>query len=88
MEEVLAEVLVGDPVRRFVDVFGQLADGADVGLLGPGREPSQRHVLEHALAQRCHDDLLSREHHERSFEGRSSAQTRGLAGLPYPPQAD
>jgi hypothetical protein len=36
MEKVLAEVLVGDQVWRFVKVPSELVDGVDVGLLGPG----------------------------------------------------
>ena len=38
MEEVLAQLLVGHEVRRLVEVLRQLADGADVGLLGARRE--------------------------------------------------
>jgi len=94
MEEVLAEVLVGDQVRRFAEVLGQLADGADVSLLGARRERAELHVLEHALAQRCHGGLLSAEREISptigvSSDARWDSQTEmDQRGLPYPPQAD
>jgi hypothetical protein len=36
MEEVLAEVLVGDQIRGRVEVLGEPVDGVDIGFLGPG----------------------------------------------------
>ena len=56
VEEILAEFLLGDPVGRFVVVFRQLADGAQVGLLGFLGHAAELHVFEHALSElRCHD---------------------------------
>jgi hypothetical protein len=50
VEEVLAEILLGEPVRAGVEMLGELADGGDVTLLCAGREPSELHVLGHPLA--------------------------------------
>jgi len=33
-DEVLAELLGGDVLRRFIEMFGELADAGPVGLLG------------------------------------------------------
>ena len=54
VEEVLAEIVLGELVWPSVEVRSQLADGVDVGLLGPGREPAELHVFQHALAKRSH----------------------------------
>ena len=54
MEEVLAEVVLGEPIGRRVEVSGELPDGVDVGLLGARRESAELHVFEHALAQWRH----------------------------------
>ena len=94
VQEVLPQLLVGHEVGRFVEVRGQLADGADVGLLGPRRERAELHVLEHALAQRCHGGLLSAEREISpaigvSSDARWDSQTEvDERGLHYPPQAD
>jgi hypothetical protein len=39
----------------------ELAYGCNVGLLGPCREPSELHIVDHPLTKRGHRDLLSRE---------------------------
>ena len=94
LEEVLPQLLVRHEVRRFAEVRGQLADGADVGLLGARRERAELHVLEHALAQRCHGGLLSAEREISpaigvSSDARWDSQTEvDERGLSYPPQAD
>ena len=38
VEEVLTQFLLGDEIRRFVIVLGELADRSGVGLLGAGGE--------------------------------------------------
>ena len=56
VEEILAEFLLGDPVWRLVVVFGQFADGAQIGFLGFLGHAAELHVFEHALSElRCHD---------------------------------
>ncbi len=54
VEEVLAEIVLGEPIGRRVEVSGELPDGVGVGLLGARREPAELHVLEHALAKWRH----------------------------------
>jgi len=54
VEEVLAEVVLGELVGRAVEVPGQLPDGVDVGLLRPCRESAELHVFEHAVAKWRH----------------------------------
>jgi hypothetical protein len=55
VEEVLAELVLPELVGGPVEVCGQLADGADVGLLGPRGEPPELQVFEHVLAEWRHD---------------------------------
>ena len=56
VEEILAKFLLGDPVRRLVVVFGELADGAQVRLLGFLGHAAELHVFEHPFSElRCHD---------------------------------
>jgi hypothetical protein len=51
VQEVLAEIVLGEAIGGPVEVPGELADSVDVGLLGAGREPAELHVFEHALAK-------------------------------------
>jgi hypothetical protein len=54
VQEVLAEIVLGEAIRGPVEVPGKLADRVNVGLLGAGREPAELHVFEHALAKGGH----------------------------------
>lgn len=54
VEEVLPQFLLGDLAGGLAVVLRELADGRDVGLLRSGRVPPERHVLDHALPERCH----------------------------------
>lgn len=72
-EEILAEFLLGDPVWLLVVVFGQLADGTQVRLLGFLGHAAELHVLEHAFSElRCDVPPLKeriREPSSRSISG-------------------
>jgi hypothetical protein len=48
----------GVDIGRFVDPLGELADGAEVGLVSPIGEPRQLQVLEHALGERREGDAF------------------------------
>ncbi len=50
VEEVGAELILGDEVGGLGIVTGELLDGLDVTGLGAGSETAKLHVLEHALA--------------------------------------
>jgi len=52
VEEVVADLGLGEPVGRGAEVVGELSDGAEVGLLGERAESGELQVLEHALAER------------------------------------
>jgi len=54
VEEVQPELLLRDQVGRLRVVVGQFTDRAGIGLLGPGGEAPQLHVLDHPLAERAH----------------------------------
>jgi hypothetical protein len=49
-EQVLAQLGLGDLVRRLAEVGGELADGAQVRLLGALAEAGELQLLAHALA--------------------------------------
>ena len=60
MEEVAADLLFADPVGWYVDVVGELPDGAEVGFLSVIAESGQLKVLEHLLTEcRSHGQVLS-----------------------------
>jgi hypothetical protein len=60
VEEVIADLLLTEPVGRCVEAVGELPDGAEVSLLGAFAEASQLEVLEHPLAEcRGHLKVLS-----------------------------
>ena len=50
MKEVIADLLLAQPVGWGVEVLGELPDGAEVGLLGVFAESGQLKVLDHPLA--------------------------------------
>ena len=52
VQKVVAEMFPGELVRTGAIVFGQLADGGHIALLGSCREPPQLHTLNHPLTQR------------------------------------
>ena len=59
VEEVVADLLLAEPVGRGVEVVGELPDGAEVGLLGALAEPGELEVLSHPLAEcRGHVEVL------------------------------
>src|SRR5215213_7610697 len=63
-EEVLAQLGLGDLVGRPAEVGGELADRAQIRLLGTLAQAGELQLLAHALAQRrgagrVHDGLLS-----------------------------
>ena len=60
VQEVLAQFLFADVGGRFLDVVGQLAHGAGVGLLGARREPLELQILDEALPQIRRDVARSR----------------------------
>jgi hypothetical protein len=49
-----SEFNLGDELRGFGVVGGELLDSEEVDGLSFGREATELHVLEHALAQSCH----------------------------------
>lgn len=55
-EEILSEFFLGDEVGRLVVVLGELADGADIGLLGSLGETSELKTLDHSLSKLGHHD--------------------------------
>ena len=60
VQEVVAELLLGEPVGRRVEVVGELPDGAEVGLLGAFAEPGELEVLVHPPTERGgHGKVLS-----------------------------
>jgi len=50
IEEILAQFFIADLIGRFAIVQRQMLDGLEIGALGVGRETTQLHVLDHALA--------------------------------------
>ncbi len=52
VEEVVADLLLGEPVGRGVEVVGELPDGAEVSVLGALAEAGELEVLEHPLTER------------------------------------
>jgi len=54
IEEVLAELCLGDPIEWFAQMRGELADCVDVGFLGPCGETPKLHILDHATAEWRH----------------------------------
>ena len=52
VEEVLAQILLGESVRAGVEMLPQLADPGGVALLSPCGEAPQLHILNHPLMQR------------------------------------
>jgi hypothetical protein len=59
MELVLTDLSGSEFGRATAEVQSKSGHLAGVGFLGRGREIADLHVLEHALAQRGHDVLLS-----------------------------
>ena len=51
VQEVVADLLLGEPVGRGVEVVGELPDGAEVGLLGALAQAGELEVLVHPLAE-------------------------------------
>jgi hypothetical protein len=61
VEQVLAELLLGDLIGRLVEVGGEPLDGAEVSLLSSLSEPGELETLVHALTQASgHEWFLSR----------------------------
>jgi hypothetical protein len=51
VEEILTELRLGEAIGRGVVVVGELADGAEVGVLGAGGEPGELEVVGHAQTE-------------------------------------
>jgi hypothetical protein len=51
VEEIVADLRFGEPVGRGVEVVGEPADGAEIGVLSAGGESSELEVLGHALTE-------------------------------------
>jgi len=49
VQEVLAQLLLGELRRAGVEMLGELADGGDVAPLGPCGQPAELHILQHPL---------------------------------------
>ena len=49
IQEILAQVLLGDLIGTLMVVLGELADGGDVALLGPCGQAPELHILQHPL---------------------------------------
>ncbi len=72
MEEVVADLRLGETIGRQPVLSGQMPDAAEIPLLGTGGQPNQGQVGEHALAkcvqtgntvlvrQRSHQSILSK----------------------------
>ena len=54
VQEVLAQLLLGQVRRTGVDMLGELADSGDVALLGPCGQPPELHILQHPLTSGRH----------------------------------
>ena len=57
VQEVIAHLLFRDPVREFTVEFRELSNCANVGLDGAIRIAAKLEVVQHPLAERCHDVL-------------------------------
>src|SRR5262249_58165159 len=57
VEEVMAELMLTEPIGRGVEVVGELSDRAEVGLLGALTQAGELKVLEHPLAE-CRGHVL------------------------------
>ena len=67
VEEVVADLLLAEPVGRGVEVVGELPDGAEVGLLGALAEAGELKVLVHPLTEgRGHVQVLSQRGGEKA----------------------
>ena len=51
VEEIVAELRLGEAIGRGMEVVGELPDGAEVSVLGAVAEAGELEVLEHALAE-------------------------------------
>ena len=51
VQQIVAGLLLGEPVRWGVEVVGQLPDGAEIGLLGALAQTGELEVLEHPLME-------------------------------------
>src|SRR5262249_17988476 len=56
-EEVGPDIGRPRALGRLAEVLGEGGDALDVDLDGQGRVVAESHVLDHSLAQRCHDAL-------------------------------
>jgi hypothetical protein len=56
-QEVGADLGRPEALGRLSEVLGEGSDALDIDLDGPGRDVAESHVLDHSLAQRCHDAL-------------------------------
>jgi hypothetical protein len=93
VDQVMADLLLGELVRGAAIGAGQVEDGLGLGLHGPVGVALELEVLDHALAQGCHDLLLvgwvDGSRRESDTVGGLFNQRRSReGGRTYPPQAD
>jgi hypothetical protein len=89
VEQVLPDLLFTELVGSGMMKLGELGNGADVGLDGAVGIAAELEVLDHAVAERCHEVLS-----EKGMRGSDSALlsfsiarqgTRATDWLCYPP---
>lgn len=57
MQQVLADMFLGELIGRAVEVLGELGDSPNVSVLGVDRHVPHSEVIEQTLAQWCHRSL-------------------------------
>src|SRR5262249_37506308 len=81
VEEVIAELMLAEPIGRGVEVVGELPDRAEVGLLGTLAQAGELKVLEHPLAEcRGHVLVLSQKVEKPPLLRNLEAWPRALPG--------
>ena len=86
VEEVVADLVLGEAIGWGVEVVGEFADGAEVGLLGARAEAGQLEVLEHAPAE-CGGRAECRGHRQvlwQRSEGNTSVKKLVSRRGPWP----